>query len=491
MKRKTAWLEKRLYPIALLSAALSVGGYLLFAGQTHGLGFPLDDAWIHHTYARNLAKYGEWAFVPGQISGGSTSPAWTILLAIGHLLGIPPLFWSYVLGGLGLASLAVLSARWLRIRLKDGGWILLMTLILVIEWHMVWAAVSGMETLAASLIAVVVLSLLDEEPWQGWKLGVMLGVAIWLRPGMLLLLLPVAYVAVIRTSFNLREMIKGALPFGAGALPLMGAYLLFNYGVSGAVWPSTFYAKQAEYAILQGQPLLLRFAQQMLQPLIGAGILLVPGLLVTIWNSVKEKRMDRLAPMIWVLAYWASYAMRLPVTYQHGRYAMPTVPIVLILGVEGMARWADLESSVSRKRLFSRVWVIATLAGMLVFWVQGAMAFATDVAIIETEMVASARWIQQHTEEQALIAAHDIGALGYYGERDILDLAGLVSPEVIPFMRDERALGRFLDERQAQYLMTFPGWYPELSAGLQSVYISQGVYSPDAGGENMAVYRWP
>ncbi len=60
-------------------------------------GFPLDDAWIHQTYARNLALLAEWAFIPGQLSAGSTSPLWTILLApgtwIGLALTIGPGFW--------------------------------------------------------------------------------------------------------------------------------------------------------------------------------------------------------------------------------------------------------------------------------------------------------------------------------------------------------------------------------------------------------------
>ena len=121
----------------------------------------------------------------------------------------------------------------------------------------------------------------------------------------------------------------------------------------------------------------------------------------------------------------------------------------------------------------------------------GANAYAQDVAIIETEMVDTANWIRDHTPPAALIAAHDIGALGYFGERKTLDLAGLTSSQAIPILRDEAALRSWIDGEQADYLMTFPGWYPQLSAVGAPVYISEGEFSPASGGENMVVYAWP
>src|SRR5688572_23083681 len=75
--------------LGLLAAGVSV--YLAFAlAQAGALAFPLDDAWIHQTYARTFAQNGEWAYRPGQPSSGSTAPLWTLLLALGYWLGAPP-----------------------------------------------------------------------------------------------------------------------------------------------------------------------------------------------------------------------------------------------------------------------------------------------------------------------------------------------------------------------------------------------------------------
>jgi hypothetical protein len=120
----------------------------------------------------------------------------------------------------------------------------------------------------------------------------------------------------------------------------------------------------------------------------------------------------------------------------------------------------------------------------------GAWAYSRDVAIIESEMVATARWIEGNTPSDAVVAAHDIGAIGYFSDRELIDLAGLVSPEVIPIIRDELALTKHLDETGAEYLVTFPGWYPALTDGRSPLFVTGSRHSPAAGGENMAVYTW-
>jgi hypothetical protein len=107
-------------------------------------------------------------------------------------------------------------------------------------------------------------------------------------------------------------------------------------------------------------------------------------------------------------------------------------------------------------------------------------------------MVAAARWVNANTPPGALVAAHDIGALGYFGGRRLLDLAGLVSPEVVPFIRDEARLRQWLNVRRADYFVTFPGWYPGLVAAPESqvLFTTAASYGPSQGGENLSIYRW-
>jgi hypothetical protein len=468
-------------------AVMATAAYLAASRAGGFLGFPLDDAWIHQTYARNLAVAGEFAFVPGHPSAGSTSPAWTTLLAIGHALHLDLRLWTYALG----AALLALNA-WLAYRLtlklqpeaKAAAW--LAGLLVAVEWHLVWAAGSGMETLLFSAFALLVFLLPAGR--HGFWLGLCAGASVLVRPDGLLLLPFALGRALAAPGARTRSALDVAVGFGAVFLP----YLAFNQWLAGTAWPNTFYAKQAEYAVLRGLPLWQRLTRMAVLPFVGGQALLLPGLVWLGWDGLRRREWEAVLPLGWVAVMISAYALRLPVTYQHGRYLIPVIPLVVVLGTTGLARSLHLRSPRLFVRVASRVWVLAAVLVTLIFTAIGAQAYTRDVQIIESEMVATARWIEANTDSRALVAAHDIGALGYYSHRALLDLAGLVTPEVIPFIRDEARLETWLDASGADYLMTFPGWYPALvqKAGGGLRYQTGAPYSPAAGGENMAVYAW-
>jgi hypothetical protein len=52
-----------------------------------------------------------------------------------------------------------------------------------------------------------------------------------------------------------------------------------------------------------------------------------------------------------------------------------------------------------------------------------------------------AEWIKAHSEPNASIAYVEIGVIGYYSERPILDLMGLVTPAARPYVLQNNLLG--------------------------------------------------
>ena len=74
-------------------------------------------------------------------------------------------------------------------------------------------------------------------------------------------------------------------------------------------------------------------------------------------------------------------------------------------------------------------------------------------------------WVAAHTPPDALIALNDLGALTYFGERRVIDLMGLATPEILPYRREgPEAVLRYLGRRCPEYLVIFPDWFPELAA---------------------------
>ncbi|MFQ5613336.1 MAG: hypothetical protein ACE5H9_14505 [Anaerolineae bacterium] len=570
-QRLGLWLTSgRAIPAWLALAALIAGVYLAVSGVVFGFsGFPLDDAWIHQTYARNLGQRGQFAFVPGVTSTGSTAPLWTLLLSLGYLLNLPFKVWTHGLGiiGLGLSgwTLARLSRRLFlahnstgqagsvplpesvfekrsqhpQVRhvsqsarrraslltegtfsaknkdlvptfrtfqtLSENAWLVpgLTGLFLALEWHHAWAAVSGMET-----ILFVWLSLLLAERYLAWQAdletSVRPGFILGVLGGLLALTRPegLGLAGLIGLDAGLRwwtspdrsgsRLFKTWASIGLGLLLTVSPYFILNLVTTGLLFPNTFYAKQREYAILLSHfTLFRRWLAVNGVTLIGAQALLLPGLVWALLLTIRRRRRDLWFLWAWWFSYLLLYALRLPVTYQHGRYEIPSLPWLILFGVWGTASLLRLQAGEFLPRLLSRVWALTLAALALAFVAVGAQAYARDVRIIDTEMVQVALWLRDNTAEDTVIAAHDIGAIGYFTQRPILDLAGLITPEVIPFIRDEAQLLNYSRGQQAEYLVTFPSWYPRLvsAPGVIQVYTTNAPWAPQAGGDNMAVYR--
>jgi len=332
----------------------------------------------------------------------------------------------------------------------------------------------------------------EKKRW--FIVGLLMGVSVWVRPDGITLFGPASlallYDFLQDKARRLRFFIGTTIVLLSGFLVVFLPYLVFNEMVTGQLWPNTFYAKQAEYAVQREISLLFRLFNLMVLPSIGAGALLLPGFLYGLIRGIRNKDFLWLAGAAWWLGYTLIYALRLPVTYQHGRYLMPAMPIYFVLGLIGSTQMLSALSIGRVQFVLKNTWMVGTVGVWLGFYFLGMNAYARDVAIIETEMVRVAKWVAAELPSNSIIATHDIGALGYFGKHNLVDLAGLISPEVIPFIRDEYRLAQYLDEQKVEYLVTFPSWYPKLVKNRQVIFSSGGNISIQSGGENMQVFKW-
>src|SRR5688572_12979161 len=200
MRRSSTESTWRLDPRLVLAVAAlaAILFYLIVSALIFRVGFPLDDSWIHLTYARNFAEHGEWAYRLGERSAGSTSPLWTFLLSTGILLNLAPFAWTYFLGWVVLTLLAIHAENIVRKLVRSYKprlpWV---GLFFVAAWHLTWSAVSGMETLLHGFIIFVVLAALMNGTRRYLTLGLLAGLSIWVRPDGLTLLGPILFTALL------------------------------------------------------------------------------------------------------------------------------------------------------------------------------------------------------------------------------------------------------------------------------------------------------
>jgi hypothetical protein len=313
-------------PLPWLAGALLLG-LLYLAISTWGFGFtgfPLDDAWIHQTYARNLARSGQLAFVPGVPSAGSTAPLWSLLLSLGYLLGVPYKVWTYGLGmvllGLTGWTMTRLGARLFPKQPQIGLWAGLFCLL---EWHHIWAAVSGMETILFVWLSLFLVERYLAAPTPAprsltpdFRLGLLGGLLILTRPEGVGLVGLIGLDMAFRWWTNKKQLFGTEETWGNAMIPsvppsspefpqfplfqrwlwvaagvglLLAPYVAFHLWATGLPFPNTFYAKQAEYRVILEQfPLWQRLFGDFGRPVetvqgvfrvvvIGAQLLFLPG----------------------------------------------------------------------------------------------------------------------------------------------------------------------------------------------------------------------
>lgn len=455
--------------VFFLLSGLMVTIFLIFAG---GWGFPLDDSWIHQTYGRNLALNGEWAFIPGQPSAASTSPLYTALLSIGYFFRIPYFLWTHLLGILALTMTASLGARMAEYVLPEskivGWWVGLM---LILSWHLIWAASSGMETMLFSMMTVLLIYLAWRETDENrihetqplLIRGVIFGIATALtalaRPeGVLLGGIAALLMLIARPQGNILKVIIYGIGAAIGFALMISPYLWLNWQLTESLLPNTANAKFEQHAILIEQlSYLTRYRNLALSISTGGQVMLIPGIIAYVWMKLRNddilKGLFFLLPIFWGLSHIALYAARLPASYQHGRYIIPTLPAFIFAGVIGTAwlmqhyRKVRPESPFAMlRRLTIQATAISSAVLTLAFIPLGLDAYANDVEVINSEMVASAEYIKENIPPDELMAIHDIGAVGYFASRDMIDIAGLVTPEIIPIVADGDALWDYMEE---------------------------------------------
>ena len=439
-----------------LALALAAAACLLYLASElyvfSGLALPLDDSWIHLQFAHHVAAGDGLAYDSGRSASGgrwisgSTAPLWTAMVALTFLPPGGPLVWVKLLG-IGCFLSTVLAADRLaaELGLRDGIRRLAGVLTATTHW-LVWSALSGMEIVLFAALSLwgLVFHLRERRRPEAPPVSLaVLAASILARPeGCLLLALALAdrllRFTSTRQGVRARLIFSGST-FSTGLLAALIVALptaLFYRWVGGSFLPTTFAVKTTPMTdlipsgrylaavldvLFRSQPLMLLLA--------GAGVL-------RLIERLGDRRDHGLLPALWPVAMALGYAVLAAptgpiVVGNFGRYYFPILPLVVVLGALGLEK--------AGRRLGPGLPRALLIAGLLApqLWglATGPPRYLQTLANVEDAGVAAGRWLGERLPPEALLAVQDIGAIKYHLPNRIVDLTGIVNPDILPFLK--------------------------------------------------------
>ncbi len=482
-----------------------------------GLGFPLDDSWIHLQFARNLAHGAGLSYNPGDFVTGSTAPLWTAILAVLFLLPGSVLLWTQLLG-IAL-YLAGIDATWRLSRelgLNDGLSALAAALTLATSW-LVWSALSGMEIPLFILLSLwgMILHLRERAGPERPPLSLaVLAVAVLARPeGVLLLLLafldrllafeddPVPGTTRWRRP-SFRTLLTGA---GLAACAVAGSFFFYGWA-GGSVLPTTYAAKGggAVRHLLPDFHYLSNVLGLFFRPQPWATLLAAGGAAI-LAGRLGTPRDRGLLPALWLLGMPLAYSLLTPgptkMLGNFGRYYFPLFPVLTVLAVLALEPLTRLPLARPLQIALGTLGAAVLLAPTLAALVEGERFYVQNVANVQESDVAIAGWLAAHVPPDAVLAVNDIGAIKYLLPNRIVDLASIATPEIGREVSRAMAGGGLwsdammaaVERRHPDYVVIFPSWFPPLARDprFRPVYTLPIQDNVTMGGNEIVVYATP
>jgi tetratricopeptide (TPR) repeat protein len=460
--------------LAVISFGLSFY-YLNFAKTINGVfGFPLDDPWIHLTFAKNLVDYHSFSYFKNEMStAGSTSPVYTILLAAGFYITQNEMVLSYILG---IAFLLLSVAAFYKLGSFEFGrenyYAIIFTAIFVIDKWMNFISLSGMET--TMFIFIILATAFFYKKRMAVPFAIFFGLILWGRPDGVTFMGAVAVDYLLARYFAKTD--KTIKLFGKSELIKIGVitggvivlYFIMNLMLSGSILPNTYTAKIVYYSAKSKEFFLKVEVWEYFTT--GAYGIIMAGFAFSVlkmfYDLFKKKYNQNILYIVFAFALVFVYWFKMPYAHRFGRYMMPIIPFFILVAGIGFRDLFKMIGVYFKNRNFVIGLYAIVSAIILIYSVKGytenKKEYSDACKYINDRQVAAAMWIKNNTSEGDIIATHDVGAIGFYCGRKIVDVAGLVTPELISKINDKDYniyLTEFLKKSGVTYLAFLREWY--------------------------------
>ncbi|MFH1699407.1 MAG: hypothetical protein ABIE07_02370 [Candidatus Zixiibacteriota bacterium] len=422
---KNAKDRRATYLVFLLAAAVRIFWHIYTS-------YTADDAFITFRYADNIANGLGFVYNVGENVMGTSTPLFALILSLLSLTGIKPILGALFVSLISTGLTAVIIYRFAKL-LSFKKYSILPVVIFILFPRIISTDTGGMET---PLFALLVIAAFYYQRRKMPQVALYLsGLAVLTRPEGLFLF------AIIfgRNIFsNISKTVKMAV---ISLLPV-AAWLVFSQIYFGSIIPHSIPAKLALYSqfgtmsfwdsivFLMGWHNLFGIAMFILA-LVGAHWL------------YHQKRFG-LLELIWMAAMILFYAAGK--THLFLWYITPIYPVYILIALAAVPYLCEkFEWSRDNSRLSAIIFASLAVVILLYANYRPLESFKNQQTTHEEIHKSIGEYLKFHAGLNDLIAAEDIGYIGYYSEKHLLDRDGLVSPQAVPYNRDGRYLEFILD----------------------------------------------
>lgn len=438
---KTRFRYFSILAVALVSILLSLA-YLDTCG---------DDSFIYFRLIENFLRTGQLEYNSGEPCYAMTSVTFFFLFS-GFVRWLGQDGGRYAISLLGhifaVAALFGLGRRLIRNPAVLG---LALAAVVLDPFYLRWFW-SGWELsfkIAAAAGALWALMVAGERrnPLAHFLAGLAMGFALLTRPEMLFLAgLGAVYVVVRRLPGRPTSLLVTLLAYGGGILLLAGPWMIFAKLYFGWVLPHTVYAKAGgtcSWAYLQA--FLPKFIQILFVPALPFYLLAAATVLcLRPWTAWRKCVLPEWEPDFRDFLLVAGWAAMLGGYLVRGVY-IDGIKVGLFSPFVLFAVASLLDSAL---RLRGTVWSLSFTAGWIVILL--VMSVALQARLFyrfsswnsryaqgdDSNFIAFAKRVKDRTPAEARIGIAELGVVGYYSGRYMIDYVGLATPELVAYQME-------------------------------------------------------
>lgn len=376
-----------------------------------------DDTYIYLQYAKNISNGSGFSFNPSEPSYGVTSPFWVLLLSAGFLTCINGLWFAKILDLLSAIAAVIIFYKLTKFFFEENLLIrTISTAVFILNvWFIRWAF-TGMETSFAVMLVIWVFYLFYKNKFA--LMFFLCGILYLVRPETfvltVILFLIIIYNQYAEKKVGFIAILKYIVLVLITVLPFL-IYAKINFGT---ILPNTASGKST---LTFSSSVFFSQVKEIAKTLAGSSIIEICLSALFIFKAAKYKQFYNTFPLvIWIFSLCLLYIFTDADIIS--RYLLIISPFFIIIGFKAI-------ELINKKQNFIAVLILifSIFFSQIIFhnFVKPSTYDFTEG--MNNCLIPIGEWLNKNTPAESRILVNDVGAIGYYSNRYIIDAAALIN----------------------------------------------------------------